>query len=236
MKKLLYLPLLILIVNCSRFGQDPAEIVEPLPSYMKEVFAENKDCIPQPSFYLNVGEKTYYDPINSYDNYTDQSFVNFDGNHSIFYINDDGFYDLFPNFPAKNSSVIVNDENYSINEIFPRLQVTSNLPKSYVNNLKIGSYVLNNDDDIKNTLGFKVTLGVNCSLNENPNYSFCASYNVDLSKPYQFKINCIDKSDPSNVKISGQFEGTFAPNFYGDNNTNLAESKFIKGNFSYIFR
>ena len=236
MKKLLYLPLLILIVNCSRFGQDPAEIVEPLPSYMKEVFAENKDCIPQPSFYLNVGEKTYYDPINSYDNYTDQSFVNFDGNHSIFYINDDGFYDLFPNFPAKNSSVIVNNENYSINEIYPRLQVTSNLPKSYLNNLKIGSYVLNNDDYTKHTLGFKVELAVNCSLNENPNYSYCAFYKIDLKKPHQLKIDCIDKSDPANVKVSGTFEGTFISNLSEDPNVNMAESKFIKGNFSYIFR
>lgn len=236
MKKLFYLPLLILIINCSRFGQDPAEIVEPVPSYMKELSTGNKDCIPQPSLGFTVGQVTYANTNVSYDNYTDQSFPNFDVNHGIFYLDTNKFYEMFPSFPAVNSTLVLNDANYTIKETHAKWQITSNLPKSYLNNLKTGSYVLNNDDYAKHTLGFNINLAVVCSLYEDANNSFCALYKIDLKKAYHFKINCVDKSDPANVKISGQFEGTFVPNIYGDDNSNLAESKFIKGNFSYIFR
>lgn len=236
MKKIFYLLLSLTIVSCARFGKDDAEIVEPLPSYIKELFVGNKDCIPQPSFGLRVEQKFYSTANTTYDNYTDQSFQNFDVNNGIFYIQKEGFYNLFPNFIKQNETVVANGGNYTVKDISPRLQIQSHLPKSYLNNLKTGSYVLNNDSYLTHILGFEISINIVCSLNENPNYSYCAAYNVDLKKPYQFNIDCIDRSDLANVKISGKFEGTFTPNMSENPNVNMAESKFIKGNFSYIFR
>lgn len=229
MKKLLYLGVLIAIAGCTRFGQDAAEIVEPIPPYMKEVFSGNKDCRAENVIELQVGQ-TFYSKINPVrEIYTDQSDPNFDSNFSVYSIEKENFYELFPNFIPINSTVLINSEQFTIKDIDAHVQILSHLPKGYLNNLKTGSYFLNNDP-LNKTLGFKAEILARCSLKESTSYSYCITYTMDLNKPYHFTIDCIDKTDPANVKISGKFDGTFT------SNENAADSKFVKGSFSTIFR
>jgi len=235
-KQIILIIAILLLTNCKTENETNNILT---PSYMFEVFEQNYNCSKTDLIDINIdGDNVYYDYTGNLnlcgfsEGNSDNVFcVGCESHYANIRFPSDNYNSYFNNLPINlgmtwsfsNSGSVINKIN------FKGLDVFISGPNELVKNLKIGKYKIPNDITKK---------GIKLSFRwEVKTVDFETGYTLDIDKnqPYEISINCIDKSDPDVVRLSGYFEGVFiGKDVFNNGSNNIIYQIPVSGFFSYL--
>lgn len=230
--------LIVFLMSCTTQEDTINQEENTIPTYMFEVFDENSNCSEIDFLNLKINEVEV-----SY-RYTDSHLLCefYEGNfNNSFCLNCDSHsarltmpmqrYDTyFENLPIHTGMIWnFSEEEYVVNEInIKGLSIGISAPTRLVDELKTGKFRIPNDFTEK---GIKLYFHWEIKTES---YEFGYTLDMDKNQPYEIKINCIDRLNSNEVRLSGSFDGIFVgTNSFQNGGNNVIYQTPISGAFSY---
>lgn len=142
-------------------------------------------------------------------------------------------YNILPqNLPVQIGSTLWSDPTFTVTEInFSGVHIYINIPKRLVTTLKTGVYKL------KNSIydpGASINLDWEVIDNDGPERMETGyGLAINPNKPYKLELVCINRDDPTKVRLTWKFEGTFAGKSFENGGNAIIYEIPIKGMTSY---